>query len=311
MATYNSQAKNPQAQKSQTQTPQPFASTPLVDAAKPFHLPPEATFDTIGKYVILVGDPGRCAAVATNLEDAVKLGVKREFEIWTGTRGGQKISVCSTGIGGPSTAIAVEELVGLGAHTFIRVGTCGGIDLDVRAGDAVIATGAIRAEGTTLEYSRLEFPAVPDFTVTRALADSAESLHRTTKAVIGTLDFSSADAKFLEAAAALAFNYHLGVVQCKDSFYGQHSPGASPVATDLLTKWENWKRMGAKASEMESAALFIVGAARRVRTGAIFHVIWNQEREAAGLHGPENHDVDRVIKIAVDALDRLIAADHA
>ena len=142
---------------------------------------------------------------------------------------GEKVSVCSTGIGGPSAAIAMEELVQIGADTFIRVGTCGGIHLDVKPGDIVVATGAIRYDHTSMEYAPIEYPAVPDFDVTTAIKAASEELGYCT---------------------------HTGVVQCKDSFYGQHSPEKSPVYYELLQKWESWKRLGVKASEMESSALF-------------------------------------------------------
>ena len=155
-------------------------------------------------------------------------------------------------MGGPSASIAMEELHNIGADTFIRGGTCGGIDLDVMPGDVVVATGAIRYEHTSMEYAPIEFPAVSDFGIAWALKEAGEEL---------------------------GYRIHTGVVQCKDSFYGQHSPEKSPVYYDLLQKWESWKRLGVKASEMESAALFVVAAALHVRCGSCFHVIWNQERE--------------------------------
>ena len=201
----------------------------------------------VGRYVFLPGDPGRCQSIASYFDNPVHIGMNREYNIYTGTMLGQKVSVCSTGIGGPSASIAMEELHNIGADTFIRVGTCGGIAMDVLPGDVVVATGAIRYEHTSLEYAPIEFPAVPDFDVTAALKAASESL---------------------------GYRTHTGVVQCKDSFYGQHSPEKSPVYYDLLQKWESWKRLGVKASEMESAALFVVGRAlrqllpRRVESGA-------------------------------------------
>ena len=210
----------------------------------------------VGRYCILPGDPGRCASIAALFDNAVFVSQNREYTIYTGTLLGEKVSVCSTGIGGPSAAIAMEELTAIGADTFIRVGTCGGIDLNVQSGDIVVATGAIRFEHTSREYAPIEFPAVADFGITAALA---------------------------EAARAMGKTCHTGVVQCKDSFYGQHSPARMPVSYELLNKWEAWKRLGVKASEMESAALFVVAAALGVRCGSCFHVVWNQEREAAGM----------------------------
>ena len=236
----------------------------------------------VGGYCILPGDPGRCEAIAAQFDDARLVSQNREYTVYTGMLLGEKVSVCSTGIGGPSAAIAMEELIHIGAHTFVRVGTCGGMSAKVRAGDVVIATGAIRMEGTSREYAPIEFPAVPDFSVLCALVQAAEELQ---------------------------YPYHAGVVQCKDSFYGQHSPETMPVAAVLQYKWEAWKRLGALASEMESAALFTVAAARDVRCGAVFSALWNQEREKAGLDQDEVFDTARAITVGVEALKRLIAAD--
>ena len=237
----------------------------------------------VGGYCILPGDPGRCEAIAAQFDDARLVSQNREYTVYTGALLGEKVSVCSTGIGGPSAAIAMEELIHIGAHTFVRVGTCGGMSAKVRAGDVVIATGAIRMEGTSREYAPIEFPAVPDFSVLCAL---------------------------VQAAQGLQYPYHAGVVQCKDSFYGQHSPETMPVAAVLQYKWEAWKRLGALASEMESAALFTVAAARDVRCGAVFSALWNQEREKAGLDQDEVFDTARAITVGVEALKRLIAADR-
>ena len=233
-----------------------------------------------GGYCILPGDPGRCRAIAQYFEHPVHIRTNREYVTYTGTLLGERVSVVSTGIGGPSAAIAMEELCNLGVHTFVRVGTCGGIKTEVQSGDVVVATGAVRMEGTSREYAPIEYPAVPDFQVTCAL---------------------------VQAAQALGYPTHAGVVQCKDSFYGQHSPHRMPVHFDLEQKWEAWKRLGVLASEMESAALFTVAAARGVRCGSVFHVIWNQEREKAGLDQKESHDTTAAIRVGVEALKLLIA----
>ncbi|MBQ9647835.1 MAG: uridine phosphorylase [Oscillospiraceae bacterium] len=238
----------------------------------------------VGRYVILPGDPGRCASIAAYFDDAKLIAQNREYTTYTGTLLGEKVSVCSTGIGGPSASIAMEELHQLGADTFVRTGTCGGIDLDVKSGDIVVATGAIRYEHTSVEYAPIEFPAVADLSIAMALA---------------------------EASRALGYTTHSGVVQCKDSFYGQHSPEKSPVYYELLNKWESWKRLGVKASEMESAALFVVAAALHVRCGSCFHVVWNQEREKAGLDQDMSEDTSAAVKVAVEALKRVIAEDKA
>jgi len=239
----------------------------------------------VGKYCILPGDPGRCEKIAAHFDGPVFVSSNREYTIWNGTLCGETVSVCSTGIGGPSAAIAMEELVACGAHTFIRVGTCGGIDLKVKAGDVVIASGAVRQDGTSREYAPIEFPAVSDPDVMLALRD---------------------------AAKALELPNHTGVVQAKDSFYGQHSPKRMPTSSDLLEKWEAWKRLGVLASEMESSTLFTVASFLRVRCGAVFSVVWNQERFDAGFddNTDECHDTERAIKVAIEALKSLISEDR-
>ena len=236
----------------------------------------------VGRYCILPGDPGRCEKIAAYFESPVKVAQNREFTTYTGRLLGEKVSVVSTGIGGPSAAIAMEELVAVGADTFVRIGTCGGIRQDVKSDDVVIATGAVRMEGTSREYAPIEYPAVPDFGVTAALVESAKALEKP---------------------------WHTGVVHCKDSFFGQHSPQRSPVGAELLQKWEAWKKLGVLASEMESAALFTVAASLGVRCGAVFHVIWNQEREKAGLPQTESHDTTAAIEVAVASLKYLIQRD--
>ena len=248
---------------------------------KQFHI--ACTPDDIGRYCILPGDPGRVPAIAAYFSDAKQVAYNREYNVWTGTLLGEKVTACSTGIGGPSASIAMEELHKCGADTFIRTGTCGGIDIGVQSGDIVVATGAIRFEHTSLEYAPLEFPAVPDFGITNCLVQAAE---------------------------ALGYPLHTGVVQCKDSFYGQHDPAASPVSYELLQKWESWKRLGVKASEMESAALFVVAAALGCRCGSCFHVIWNQEREAAGLDQKMSEDTSASVRVAVEALKLQIEVDR-
>ena len=123
-------------------------------------------------------------------------------------------------------------------------------------------------------------------------------------------DFEVATA-LVQAAQAMGKTYHAGVVQCKDSFYGQHDPKRMPVSHELLQKWDAWKRLGVKASEMESAALFVVAAALGCRCGSCFHVIWNQEREAAGLDQDMSEDTSSAIAVGIEAIKRLIAADKA
>lgn len=236
----------------------------------------------VGEYVILPGDPKRCAKIAKHFDNPVLVGDSREYVTYTGTLDGVKVSVTSTGIGGPSASIAMEELVKCGAKTFIRVGTCGGIDINVKGGDLVIATGAIRFEGTSKEYAPIEFPAVADLDVINALVSASKKLGKI---------------------------YHTGVVQCKDAFYGQHRPETLPNSHELLNKWDAWVRLGTKASEMESAALFIVASYLGVKCGSIFLAVANQERARLGLENIQVHDTEGAIEVAVEAIRELIKAD--
>lgn len=250
------------------------------NASKQYHT--QVGKGDVGRYVIMPGDPKRCAKIARYFDNPVLIADSREYVTYTGTLDGVKVSVTSTGIGGPSASIAMEELYRCGADTFIRIGTCGGIQTEVKSGDIVIATGAVRMEGTSREYAPIEYPSVPDLGVTNAL---------------------------VSAAKKKGFPFHTGVVQCKDSFFGQHEPETKPVSYELMNKWEAWKRLGCLASEMESAALFIVASYLRVRAGSCFIVVANQEREKLGLENPVVHSTDRAIQVVVEAIRSLIQED--
>ncbi|SFG54284.1 uridine phosphorylase [Oribacterium sp. WCC10] len=238
----------------------------------------------VGRYVILPGDPKRCEKIAAYFDEPVFVADNREYVTYTGKIDGIPVSVTSTGIGGPSASIAMEELCMCGADTFIRVGTAGGMDLSVEAGDVVIANGAIRMEGTSKEYAPIEWPAVADYGITKALDQAAENL---------------------------GFRHHVGVVECKDAFYGQHKPEDLPVSYELLNKWNSWLKLGCKASEMESAALFTVAAYLKVRVGSVLFIMSNQERVKQGLSNVIEHDTDKAIRTAIEALRLLIRQDNA
>lgn len=251
------------------------------DASKQYHT--QVGKGDVGRYVLMPGDPKRCAGIARYLEDPALIADSREYVTYTGLLEGEKVSVTSTGIGGPSTAIAMEELHLCGADTFVRVGTCGGMQPEVKSGDIIVASGAVRMEGTSREYAPIEYPAVASVQVVNALTSAAEEL---------------------------GFAHHAGVVQCKDSFFGQHEPEMMPAGYELIQKWEAWKRMGCLASEMESAALFIVAAKLGARAGTCLLVVANQEREKLGLDNPVVHDTDQTIRVAVEAVRRLIREDR-
>ena len=233
---------------------------------------------------ILPGDPGRVEKIARQFDNPRFHCQNREYTTWLGEVSGKTVLVMSTGMGGPSTAIAVEELYMTGVRNFLRVGTCGGMATPVTGGDVVIATGAIRMEGTTREYVPIEFPAVADLEMTNAL---------------------------VQAAKNLGARWHAGIVQCKDSFYGQHSPDRMPAGYELMRKWDAWIKAGCLASEMESATLYIVCQILGARAGCVLNVVWNQERERQGLPNPHVHDTETAVKVAAEAVRLLMEAPRA
>jgi uridine phosphorylase len=226
----------------------------------------------VGRYVLLPGDPFRTDLIAAFLDDAKLVAHNREHKTWTGFLDGEKVSVTSTGMGCPSTAIALEELIKIGADTFIRVGTCGPVCDASRdpSLDAIVCTAAVRDEGTTIHYIPVEYPALADRQVVAALAD---------------------------AAKARGLNYLEGITQSKDSFYGEVDPDCAPDAARLRQRWEAWRKGNVVASEMEAAALFVISSIRGKRAGAILNLS----------HEPKT--MERIIGAACDAVRLLITAD--
>ncbi len=257
----------------------------IINEGERFHL--KIKTGDVGRYVILPGDPGRVPLIAKELDNAVQVAQNREYNIYTGYLDGVKVSVCSTGIGGPSAAIAVEELIMSGADTFIRVGTSGGINLKVCGGDLLVASASVRSEGTSHEYIPEGYPAVADFDVTRALKDAGDELS------------TDEDGN----------RCHVGVVHCKDNFYGEIDPAGTAVGAKLSAAWEGYAKCGCLTSEMESAAIYAVALLRGVRAGAVLTALWNVERTNAGI--PDKHctSSERAIKCAVGAIRRLIKQD--
>jgi uridine phosphorylase len=242
----------------------------------------------VGRYVLLPGDPARCEKIAAYFESPHFVAQNREYVTWTGTLAGEKVSVVSTGIGCPSIAIAVEELVDVGADTFIRVGSSGSMQRDVHAGDIAIVTASIRDEGTTSQYLPLAFPAVADVDIVCALRDAAEKLGQ---------------------------RCHLGVSQSKDSFYGEVERTRMPMAAQLTERWNAFVVGGAICSEMESAALFILSSIYRKRAGGAMFVVNESELSDISIGDASKQlaefDADSVIRVAVEALKILIVRDHA
>ena len=236
----------------------------------------------VGGYVLLPGDPARCELIARRFENARLVAANREFTTWTGTLDGVPVSATSTGIGGPSTAIAVEELCNLGAHTLIRVGTCGGMQPHVRWGQLVLAQAAARDEGTTYQYVPPGYPAV-------AHADVLDALRAAASGRVGA--------------------HHVGIVQSKDSFYGEMEPDRMPVAAELRQRWEGWIRAGVLASEMECASLFVVAAVRGARAGAAL-VCVNETPLTREMPPPSELPLGDLLDTAAGAVRRLIALDR-
>jgi uridine phosphorylase len=242
----------------------------------------------IGQYVLLPGDPGRCEKIAQYFDSPHFVAQNREYVTWTGSLLGVKVSVVSTGIGCPSTAIAVEELVELGVSTFIRVGSSGSMQPNVHAGDVAIVTGAIRDEGTSLHYLPVEFPAIANVDVVCALRDAA---HR------------------------LGVSHHLGLTQSKDSFYGEVERTRMPLADHLKERWNAWIAGGAICSEMESSVLFILSSIHRKRAGGAMLVVNESELGEISLEDSKKHiaefDMDIAIRVSVEALKILIEKDNS
>ena len=254
----------------------------ILDSGKQYHI--NTTKGDVGKYVILCGDPGRVPEIAKHFENAEQISYNREYNVYTGYLKGVKVSAVSTGIGGPSAAIAVEELIKCGCHTFIRVGTSGGIKESVAGGDIVIASAAVRSEGTSKEYLPEEYPAVADFEVVSALKNAAQKL----------------------CSGEEYDSYHVGVVHSKDSFYGETNPEEMPVDYMLLNKWNAYVKAGCLTSEMECSAIFSVALTRNVRAGAVLSVLWNVERSKKNLPDKINHSTEKAIMCAIDAIQTLI-----
>lgn len=259
----------------------------IINENERFHL--KIKDGDVGRYVILPGDPARVPIIAQKLDNAIPIACNREYNIYTGYLDGEKVSVCSTGIGGPSAAIALEELIMTNADTFIRVGTSGGINIKVCGGDLLVACAAVRAEGTSREYIPEGYPAAADFEVTRALMDAGAELS------------TNEDGN----------RCYAGVVQSKDNFYGEIDPSNTAVSAKLNAAWDGYAKCGCLTSEMECAAIFSVALLRGVRAGAVLTALWNVERTKAGLPDKTCESSERAINCAIGAIRRLIMLDKA
>jgi uridine phosphorylase len=238
--------------------------------------------DEVGRYVLVPGDPFRTKLIAGHLEDAVEKAWRREFRTFTGHLGKTPVSTCSSGIGGPSMAIAVEELGELGVHTFLRVGTCGAAQPGMRLGDLVVATGAVRSEGTPDAYVPRDYPAIASHEVVGAC---------------------------VEAARAAGAAYHLGVIRSVDALYADLVPERMPRPAELRAELEMWSRAGVVANDMESSTMMVVSALRGWRSGVILLVV--DELGAGEIQHLEPAAMERLLQVSVDAIRRLIKRDLA
>ena len=222
----------------------------------------------VGRYVILPGDPFRTDTIAKKLDDAKLVAHNRELKTWTGYLNGEKVSVTSTGMGGPSAAIAIEELIACGADTFIRVGTAGFVSEEAEKThpEQIIVTAAVRDEGTTIHYIPIEYPAVAD----RHIVDALN-----------------------KASTKLGHSFMEGIIQCKDSYFGQVEPESMPNEAWLKRRWQAWQRGNVLCTDMETAALLIISQIRKCRAGSIMNF----------------GDMNKTIDTAVEAIRLLIEKD--
>ena len=229
----------------------------------------------IGEYVILCGSPARARKIASSLSESKLVNQARGYDVYSGYLDGVFVTVASVGIGGPSLAIAVEELYELGARCFIRLGTCGSLQEEVKVGDLVVAQAAVRDEGTSRQYISLKYPAVADFEVVESL---------------------------IAACKKHNVSFHVGVVHSKDAFYAE--------LRDKVLKgvnWDTWRRAGVLATEMECATLFVVSSLRRARAGALLMVVGETWNEKLIVGESEVGPVDKALPVVFDAI-RLLAS---
>ena len=239
-----------------------------MDNGKMYHI--QISKGDIGRYVLLPGDPFRTDLIASYFDEPQLIAHNREHKTWIGKLDGVPVAVTSTGMGCPSAAICLEELIKCGADTFIRVGTAGRVcdaAFDPTL-DGVINNAAVRDEGTTIQYIPIEYPAIADRHVVDALSRAAKNL---------------------------GYNFAEGITQSKDSFYGQHEPESMPVEGRLKERWEAWRRGNVMTSEMEAAALFVISSIRGCRAASIMAF---------------SDNMPKTIEVARDAIKLLIKEDN-
>jgi len=238
-----------------------------IHAEKQHHIDMKA--GDIAPTVLIPGDPGRVKVFAELMDEAHKVAEKREYITYTGKKDGVPISCTSTGLGCPPTAIGVEELIRIGAKNIIRIGTCGEIQPFLKPGDVIIATGAVRGEHTSEEFISMEYPAVADYRVVRALVDACEKL---------------------------GIPYHLGIIRTHDAYY-MESPQAFG---DYMKRIQPWIDMKVLSLENESSSLFVISSMHNIRAGTILSSGYSiLEKHEEQIHQEEN--IRKMVQAAIEA----------
>ena len=238
----------------------------------------------VGGYVLLPGSPERAVRLASYLEDPREMAYFREYQTFTGLLEGERVSITSTGMGGPSVAIAVEELRECGAHTMIRVGTCQSTLPKVHKGELVLPNGAVRMEGVANHYAPLEYPAVPDMDVLAALEAAAQAGGRP---------------------------YHIGVDITKACFSTQFAAAGRPMGYELTKRWEAYEAGGALCADMGCAPLFVAAGSMGVRAGAALAVTCDRGAYSDDWNDWPEECETLVCDVAVEGLRELIRRDRA
>jgi len=247
-----------------------------------FHLGITTTDLKGATVAIIPGDPDRVPKIAAEMENAIQLSRHREYNVYLAELDGKPIVVCSTGIGGPSTSIAVEELAQCGVDTFLRVGTTGAIQSNVNVGDMIVSTGSVRLDGASLHFAPMEFPAVPDFGVATAMKEAVE-------------EFGA--------------KVHMGITASSDTFYpGQerYDTFSGRVVRRFQGSMQEWQDMGVLNFEMESATLFTLCASSGLKAGCVAGVIINRTQKEIPDHATLKETEIRSIKVVIAAARKIL-----
>ncbi|MDG6986014.1 MAG: nucleoside phosphorylase [Nitrososphaerota archaeon] len=253
-----------------------MAHEPKDEEGRPYHI--RLSRSDLGRVALLPGDPGRVPLIAKRLEDPRPLGSNREYNAYAGKTGGEKVVVVSTGIGGPSAAIAIEELAGLGVEVMIRIGTCGAIRRDIKTGALIVADAAVRMDGTSSQYIQAGYPAAASPEVVMALKEAADGLKK--QAWVGI--------------SASTDSFYVG--QGRKSFNGYIPPDKKNVVEEM-------RAANVLCFEMESATLFTLGRIFGLKTGAVFAAVGNRITDEFELEA----GIDDAIDVAVAAVKKLKA----